>query len=209
MGPGLSRPTLTRLVLLGSLAASACSFVLDFDKLQKGDRLPGSGGALATAGEGSAGESSASGGVAVSSGGSTANASGGEPSAQAGAGADSGGGGAAGESSNEQAGSAGAPLSSGCSPACVDLDDDPCTTVNCIDAGHGPECVSTPLTGLVLETDLPPIATTDPHQIALSTSKDEFLLSLWSQTEQGSKDAAIYRLAQTPGAMPHEPAWTR
>lgn len=201
MGARLSRLTLTRLVLLGSLTASACSFVLDFDNLQKSGRLPASGGASASGGDGTGpgGERSASGGVSAANGGTSA--SGGEPGAQAGAGGEHTG--AAGESSNDQAGAAGAPpLSTGCSPDCVDLDDDPCTTVRCVDAGHGPECMTSPLSGLVLEADLPPIATPDPHQIALTTSNDEFLLSLWSQSEQGSKDAVIYRLAQARDATP-------
>ncbi|HET9934704.1 MAG TPA: hypothetical protein VFQ35_28560 [Polyangiaceae bacterium] len=185
-------------VLAATLALPSCSFLLDFDSLQKGEGSGGGGlGGVGGASGGNGGGGASSGGTAL--GGATSGGhaggdtmSGGAPSG--GAGGDGGAGG----------GSAGAPEAgaggTGVSCDCVDADADPCTVARCVDRGRGPECIQQPIEGLMLERDYDPIVAERFAQLGLVAGPNEFYLSALSTTGNGS-NAIVYRFSDSSASV--------
>ncbi len=186
-------------VIPALLALPSCSFLLDFDSLQK---EKGSGGAANNAGGGG----TSSGGTGVGSGGAGSGGapsgghSGGNPtSGGAGNGAGAGGDGQAGEggaAGGSEAGAGGV----GVSCDCVDTDADPCTVARCIDRGRGPECVQEAIEGLVLEHEYDAIVAERVAQLRLVAGPSEFYLSTLSVTGNNS-NAIVYRFAPSSASV--------
>ena len=170
-------------------AASACSFILDFDELQEGQGgapglggAPGSGGQLSSGGSppatsGEAGQASSQGGTEAAGGGTPA-----------GAGMENATGGSSAGSPNEGGAGGQAPQ---CDPSCVS--NDPCVSARCVHTENGAECLRTTETGLVYRSELPSLSAEKFDQLDLVAGEGEFYLSTLSLSG-GVRDGAIHRV---------------
>lgn len=178
--------------LAATLALPSCSFLLDFDALQKDS---GRGGAAN--GGTSAGSSGASSGGTSSGGLAGGGAqSGGESAFGGAAGGGQGGEGQAGESSGGASEAGAGAGGGGVACDCLDTDNDPCTVARCVDLGRGPECVQQPREGLVLDREFESVLAERFADIELVAGPSEFYLSTLSTTGT-SANAIVYRFSAT------------